>query len=785
MKKDNKTTKNNTTKASSPKTIKAASDKTSRVQKALPEVVFEKVTLDDLKEYVASNSGDVYKISLNEFIAKQRKHKQKIVVADLSGQVFGSRKSAKLLDLRGVNFIGSLLNKTSFIGCDLEGAKFCYVHLDQVEFRESNLSHVDFRRADLGTCKFANSYGMPPWNVNEGIKLSASASCIRIYADIKNEIAKKNEHHRLLRSKMLEMREIKDKIPVLTRLGMFLGLFEGNAKYRRVVRGLKKMQRGSFYTEHVIHTSFHNLFKPEFCVFDPIIWGGEDLALGAAHKKYISLNRDHLLDYLKKRKRSAKLSLNEFAKNLYIESNPKGTKISSKMRFIADLSSKVNIFGNNEWNRVDLSGLDFTNADLSGANFSGCNLNKCNFTGVNISDASFESALMHEAKFEKVLAIRSNFYHCDFSKSIFKKSDFAHSRFDWSIASSVSFESVQMDHITARNAKWPRVSMKDVSMNYSDCSNMDLNHAHFTKANALYSIFNESNINRVNFTKSDVTGSLFNKVSASHTIWEDSIANNIEARRVSFTGSKFSPGSFFKNSDFSYSIFDGVKAPMAHFSGSIMDHVKAGYAKFAGGDFFGATMKFIDLNSCIFNESNLRGVELTGSKLFNTRMIKCNLSKSSFFGAEVRESNFTKAIFKDADWQSLNMQGTILDNINNHRIKINDNTEITDCKIKALNGQFYHYDEDDFMDIMFIEQLESNMSRVRNAAFLRRLGLLSFIPRTFTNNYKISKREVRRSHNIKLHNSKELKKHLKNLVLKESKGSNSAEFKILLNNAER
>ncbi|MDA9163877.1 pentapeptide repeat-containing protein, partial [Rickettsiaceae bacterium] len=744
-----------------------------------------KVTLDDLKEYIESNSGKTYKISLNEFVAKQRKHKNKIVVADLSDQVFGARKSAKLLDLKGVNFVGSLLNKTAFIGCDLEGAKFCSVNLDQVEFRESNLTHVDFRLADLGTCKFANSYGMPPWNVNEGIKLSASASCIRVYADIKNEIAKKNEEHRLLRSKMIEVREVKEKTPLLTRLGIFLGLIEGSVEYRRAIRGLKKMHRGVLHTEHMIHTSFHNLFNPESCVFDPIILGSGDLVTESLQKKYIPLNRDHLMDYLKKRKKSAKLSLNEFVKELYIKSNPKGAKISSKICFVADLSSKVNVFGNNEWNRADLSGLDFTNADLSGVNFSGSNLSKCNFTGANISNSSFESALMHETKFERVVAVRSNFYHCDFSKSIFKKSDFTYARFDWSVASLLSVESVKMDHITASNAKWPRAVMNNVSMSYSDCSNMDLNHAKFTKANALHSLFNESNINRVNFIKSDVTGSLFNNVSASHTIWEDSVANNIEARRVNFTGSKFSPGSFFENSDFSYSIFDGVKAPMAHFSGSVMDHVKAGYAKFAGGNFAGSSMKFIDLNSCILNESNLIGVDLTASKLFNTCMVKCDLNKSSFFGADVKESNFTKAIFKDSDWQSLNMQGTILDNINNHRIKINDNTEITDCKIKALDGQFYHYDEDDFMDIMFIEQLESNIARVKNAAFLRKLGALSFIPRTFTNNYKISKKEVRRLHNIKLRNMKYLKKYLKNLVLQEASGSNSSKFKILLNNAAR
>lgn len=74
-----------------------------------------------------------------------------------------------------------------------------------------------------------------------------------------------------------------------------------------------------------------------------------------------------------------------------------------------------------------------------------------------------------------------------------------------------------------------------------------------------------------------------------------------------------------------------------------------------------------------------------------------------------------------------------------------------------LDGQFYHYDEDNFMDIMFIEQVEANLKRIANAETIRKLGFLSYALKLFSKGYNISNKEVKKLHTYKLHNKNELK----------------------------
>ena len=50
-------------------------------------------------------------------------------------------------------------------------------------------------------------------------------------------------------------------------------------------------------------------------------------------------------------------------------------------------------------------------------------------------------------------------------------------------------------------------------------------------------------------------------------------------------------------------ILDGIKAPRANFANARMDYVKIGYGKFAEGRFDNVSMRFADLDSCVFSES--------------------------------------------------------------------------------------------------------------------------------------------------------------------------------------
>ena len=55
-----------------------------------------------------------------------------------------------------------------------------------------------------------------------------------------------------------------------------------------------------------------------------------------------------------------------------------------------------------------------------------------------------------------------------------------------------------------------------------------------------------------------------------------------------------------------------------------------------------------------------------------------------------------------------------------------------------------------------------------NAERIRKLGFLSYALKWFSKGYNVSTKEVRKSHNYKLHNKNELKKYLKKLISEEN-----------------
>jgi uncharacterized protein YjbI with pentapeptide repeats len=372
------------------------------------QIVVEKVTNDDLKAYIEQQNFD-YKpqFTFNDFITEIRGGKKdNSLIADLSNLNIGKAKSNKLFDLKCANFIGSIFCNTRFTRCDLEGSKFCGAHLEQVVFTDSNLNNVDFRKSDLSSCEFSKGYKQPPFDKMQGLVFSSTSSSVRVFADVKNNVAKNNEQERLLHNKKIELSEVKNRTPLASRIALFLHLADGCHEYKKVRGELKKMQNGLFYSDNMIHTSFQNIFTSKVFVFDPVLVKGESFySEEAIEKKLVPLTRRDIINFLEKHKKSKKLSLNEYAKKKYIKSLPEGEVLNKGIKIIADVSSKVNLFGNNEWHRVNLSGLDFSGVNLSETNFSGSNLSKCIFNNADLSYSNFENSLMESAVFENAIAI--------------------------------------------------------------------------------------------------------------------------------------------------------------------------------------------------------------------------------------------------------------------------------------------------------------------------------------------------------------------------------------------
>lgn len=762
-------------KSPAPKVVKKASQ-----TQTMPDIIFKKITLADLQDYInAKNSNDKPNYSLNDFVNEQSNYKKNtIIIADLSNQKLGNKNSQQLVDLKGAIFNGTLIENTVFYFCNLEGAQFCDMHLKNVEFINSNINFVDFRHADLSSCKFGNNYLESPWNLTEKIKLSSTASCIRIYADIKNEIAKKNEQKRLIKNKRLEIRELKNQISLFLRLGLLFNLGQASAKYNKLRRELYRMQKGIFFTNHMIHTSFQNVFRSELCVFDPVLLKQETLYDTLIQKKFMPLSRQNLIDYFKKRKTSKTLSLNDFATKLYIKSHG-NTNIDKNVKIIADLSSKINVFGNNEWNRLNLSELDFSNTDLSEVIFSGSNLRKCNFKGANLSRANFESTLIQGSIFNNTTLTDSNFYYADLSDTTFINSNLMHARLDWSVANNANFSDANMQFVRAPNANWRHAQIINSNMEYSDFTGTDFRETQFTKVISAHSIFDKAYFKHAVFNDCNVSESMFNHAVLVHSIWNKCIAQNVEMMHSDLSEIKISEYCNFEGANFSHSKLDGIKAPKAHFAKTIINHVKLSNGQLAASCLDKALLRFTNLSDCVLNESSCIDADFTGSKLDNVKMLKSNLTNSLFIACSIKNSNFSKSNFENADLRNTKFENSALDYIKSSRTKVNHNTKILESSTKDLDGQFYHYDEDDFVDIIFIEQLISNTQKIQRARLLYKLGPFASVVRLVSGKHKISKHEAKKLHNITLSNQKEYKKLIKELLAKEPEIKNAHKFRFV------
>lgn len=749
----------------------------------IPQVrlIRKKVKEQDIEDYSKALKGRKNNnLSFNDFLSKKKesqKGKNKsVIIADFSGVTIGNSNSNQLFDLKWANFTNSILHNTNFIGCDLKNTRFANMDLDHVFFKESDINFVDFRHSDLSKCSFDKSYKNSPWNRLQGIKLSSTSSCVRIYADIKNEIAKKNEQQRLIDNKRMHYDEIKSRTSITVLIKSYVGILEKDHEYARVKDQYKKMLEGQFNNDLIIDDSFENIINQDEFIFDPVFLKIENYDDAKIKKKYFALTKENLLEYLSLLKKTKNLSLNNFAKELYKTSLGKEGKFDSSLNIIADLSSKVNMFGNNEWNRLDLSDMDFTGADISEVNFSGTNLTNCKFKGANLSNSNFECALLSGSILKNVKADNTNFQNVDFSNCVIDKSNFTRSNFSWSKFTATSVIDTSISRARAKRVYFRGANCDRLAIHNSDFSEGDFNGVEFFKLQSFESMFNHSVFNNAKFNFCDIRSSILNSITAIHTLWDNSVVSKSEIRRSNLTGSKFTEGNKFDGIDFSYSVLDGIKAPRGHFSGAIFDHVKAGYAKFVDSNFERASLKFSDLNSCLFSHSNCHKADFTGARLFNVGLVGANLKGTTFVGAVLDDVDMTKADLHDANWQDLHLKHAVLDKVKNHRIKINNNTEFNDCIYGELDGQFYHYDEDNFMDIMFIEQLENNFKKIQQIEKIRKLGVFSYFFKIFFASYRIPQRELKKLYHHRIQSKYALKKYLKSVLANEK---NSFDIRLL------
>lgn len=124
-------------------------------------IVTKKLTQRELDEFVAHVSSlstpRENEVSFTSYVKEKfYKDTDYVVVPDITGLELNSKD--KEIDLKGVDFTGSIINGVKFINCNLTNAVFCDCDMNNVYFDKSKLVNTDFRGAILIGATLGPSY---------------------------------------------------------------------------------------------------------------------------------------------------------------------------------------------------------------------------------------------------------------------------------------------------------------------------------------------------------------------------------------------------------------------------------------------------------------------------------------------------------------------------------------------------------------------------------------------------------------------------------------------------
>ncbi len=247
-----------------------------------------------------------------------------------------------------------------------------------------------------------------------------------------------------------------------------------------------------------------------------------------------------------------------------------------------------------------------------------------------------------------------------------------------------------------------------------------------------YAFLEGANFKEVNFTKAifsyanvkgaDLTGTIFQAATCIKINAQTCDFNNITFSGADATGGIFESATFYSNSTFSGSIFNGANLRDLKTEGSVpFNGIFASNAHFDGAD-----LREVAMNSATLGEASFVNVDFRGAQVSNTKFIKAVLNRCDFRDARVQYSQFDEATMVGIDFSDSEMNrstfvganltnailGTArnLDNVDfsnaimigaqlqevdfvEQNITINKDTNFTQAAMDGVNLQGYKLDE--------------------------------------------------------------------------------------------
>lgn len=671
-------------------------------------------TSKDIKDYITAQhatlaSDPKESLSLNQYLkGKYFEDSNVVVVADLSDRTFS--RSSNVTDLSGGDFTGCIFKNTTFKECNLADAVFCDVDFDKAYFEDTILQNIDFRGADLANCRFSDSYkGYSQIGKErdiEGIKFSTTSSLGRKYADIKSDLVRKKEQQDLISSKQKELEEAEKKLSLKAQAWRIGGYKTGNSEYDRLEEELKLMVEQKIFPreDNPMHETFQNIYGSSSCTFDPAYVRGSTKEQRNQETQYVPLARKDIEQYLQARKSNENLSLNDFAKSKLEKS-----QIRSGARIIADCSSRVDTSTNNEWyDRVDLSGLDFSGADLRGAVFAGSVLSGCKFNGTNISEANFESAELAGANFSGSKADNANFFNSNLSQAVVDNSQFTHAFMARSNGQEVVINNSNFDYANIKNGKWDHAKLTDSTFNQADLQGIALISADLRRVQMQHAILDKAILTECQVIESDLSNALMEKAEAHKAKFKDTILQNIEAKRLDLSDAELSGLTKLDGANLEAAILRRINAEGVNFIKANLNMVEAQKANFRNAILEGVEVKFANLTEAVLEGAKAKGINTSYSILKKVHAQKADFSNSIMRSIDAQEGDFTEVIFMNGDLTKSKLQQAILEKVQAEKVKLEGvnlraaklaeadlskatvdiDTDIVDVNLMGLKGTF-------------------------------------------------------------------------------------------------
>jgi len=301
-----------------------------------------------------------------------------------------------------------------------------------------------------------------------------------------------------------------------------------------------------------------------------------------------------------------------------------------------------------------LSDLDLSGLDLSGIDLSMAICKKTNFTKTNLSNAKFEQVSCEEANFTEAKLHNTKMSMSTFKKAILNKTVFDGSHLDMLLFDSATMKSCLFKDTTLDGTVFKEMNVEDTT--FESCHFLNVN---FMKSSIKESFFNNSKVEGFLLSESEMSHCDLLYLDASKILFNKSHVESCDFSRSKLYNTRMLKSSSFLNCNFSYanmektsiievtlercnlqqtilnkSLIKQSEIKHSDFRAVVAKQGRFEYSSFQECSFiyinlFKGSLRRMDLKICDFSHSNLYGVEMYKTKLFEVKLNGANLKRSS------------------------------------------------------------------------------------------------------------------------------------------------------------